>query len=64
MPIQAIFMSYPVANGPPFYTGAGFLSKEILEQILLAEFEKCQEANFRCFIAREFALPKEQEKFS
>jgi hypothetical protein len=64
MPIHVIFQSYPQPNGPAFYTGAGFLTKEALVNTLLAEFERTEMPNFCCFIAREFELPKEQEKFS
>ena len=61
MPVLTIITNYPQANGPAFFTGAGFMSKEILDELLLKEFERVEVPNFRVFIAKEFEAPSRAE---
>lgn len=63
MPVLTVITSYPVQNGPAVLTGCGFLSKAILEEVLLKEFERVDLSDFRCFIAKEFELPDPKRYF-
>lgn len=62
MPVLTVIRSYPVPNGPAVFTGAGFLSEEILKEVLLKEFERVEQCDFCCFIAKEFELPDSKGK--
>ena len=57
MPVLTVITSYPVQNGPAVFTGVGFLSEEIMKEVLLKEFERVDLSDFRCFIAKTFELP-------
>jgi hypothetical protein len=61
MPVLTVVTSYPVPNGPAVFTGVGFLSEEILMEVLLKEFERTEVCDFRCFIAKTFELPSIEE---
>lgn len=61
MPVLTVFTSYPVKNGPAVFTGVGFLSEEIMMEVLLKEFERTEVCDFRAFVAKTFELPDSKE---